>query len=199
MSTQPSLVSVQNLAFRLGISLRRGTKVTRPPDPEGLWGYVTQGLDVGKGRRLEWAHFMYGMGLDQLTAWIFNLEGKIEEAEDSYDRCIRGLCDEEVERIKSLASEAVVIENKDGIHASTQIDEVFIREAGKKETAQMHRAIVLKAQAMRAERQLAIQLASSDHRDFTDLRRRLTCRPPIHEVEAEFPYWWKELRRELAQ
>ena len=167
-------------------------------DPEGHWDYVTQGLEIRTSKQWEFAVLMYQLGLFQLTATCNNLEAEFNDAQAKYKEAVVGLADFEIEHVKRVARESVTVRCW-GTSSHAQIDKQFLMKAADQGKPQVHKAISWLAVALRAEKQIAIQIPTGYHRDYGDLRTRLKSQPSIQEVELELPFFWQEMRCTLVK
>ena len=65
-------------------------------DPDGLWSYVTQGLNVDSRRENDLAKRWFDLGYRQLTATCNNLKDEYESASTSYSEAVQGLTSENI-------------------------------------------------------------------------------------------------------
>ena len=163
-------------------------------DPEGLWSYITQGLNIANRTDHDLARRLFELGCFQLTASCNNLKDEYESASNDYSEAVKGLTFEKTRQIEETATKAVQVCGR-----VANIDEAVLIKVGQDESPPVHLAISYRVRALRAERQMAIQTPYDFHIDYTELRKQLKARPPIDEVEQEFPYFWQKLRTTFAQ
>ena len=162
-------------------------------DSGGLWSYITQGLSIDTGLKRRYASGMFDLGYFQLTASCNNLRGEMESAHDSYLECVDGLSTAEILGIDEIATRAIVVEGD-----QAKINHVMLARAGEDVSPQVHRAMSYRARGLRAERQMALSVPHDYYTDYTKLRRQLKTRPPIDEIEQDLPFFWRQLRTDLA-
>ena len=189
-----NLVKLKNLLTLVFVLNGRHTETNhKPADPDGLWDFITQGLNINTNSKQLHARNMFALGNTQLTAPCNNLRGEMESAYDGYLESIDDLSTAEIRRIDEVATEAIVATIR-----GVTIDQDMLFAAGNGLAPQAHRALSYKVRELRAGRQLAVLIPHDYHRDYTDLRRRLRTRPPIHEVEQDLPSFWQRLRADLV-